>query len=265
MQRTCRTTSTLILVLLLAFGLCSFAVAQNSSDNFHWTGKLPANGLVRIKNVSGAIDADAASGDTIEVSAVKSGPDRDQVRVEVVNTSDSVTICTVYPGSSCQEVESSHEHGNINAKVDYTVHVPRNLRFAAANVNGAIRAQDMGRAVDVKTVNGAIDVSSSAWVAAKSVNGAVKVSMGSTDWDGTLKVGTVNGSVTLDLPPDANADVHFSSVNGGLTSDFPLTVQSGGLGFGPKRIEGTIGKGGRQLDVSTVNGTLQIHKGKAAL
>jgi DUF4097 and DUF4098 domain-containing protein YvlB len=80
-----------------------------------------------------------------------------------------------------------------------------------------------------------------------------------------LKISTVNGSVTLDLPSDTNAEVHFSSVNGNLTSDFPLTVQGGIMGFGPKRIEGTIGKGGRELDVQTVNGTLAIHKGKATL
>jgi hypothetical protein len=263
MQKTFRFAASPLLALL--FGLSSLAVAQQAGDNFHWTGTLPANGVVQIKNINGAIEADAASGNTIEVSAVKTGPDRDQVKIDVVKTADSVTICTVYPGGSCTADSGSHTHGDYKAKVDYTVRVPRNLRFTGSNVNGAIRAQNMGRPVKAATVNGAIDASSSSWVSATSVNGAVRVSMGSADWDGRLKISTVNGSVTLDLPSDTNAEVHFSSVNGSLTSDFPLTVQGGIMGFGPKHIEGTIGKGGRELDVQTVNGTLAIHKGKATL
>jgi DUF4097 and DUF4098 domain-containing protein YvlB len=99
-----------------------------------------------------------------------------------------------------------------------------------------------------------------------SVNGSVKVSMGSADWEGKLKIATVNGSVTLYMPTDLSAEVHFSSVNGNLSTDFPLSVQ-GNVGFdhGPKNLRGTIGNGGRELDVSTVNGSLTISKGRAAM
>jgi hypothetical protein len=65
------------------------------------------------------------------------------------------------------------------------------------------------------------------------------------------------------MPVDTNAEVHFSSVNGNLDSDFPLNVR--GMAFGPKNLHGTIGNGGRELDVSTVNGSLRIRKGKAAM
>ena len=252
-----------LLILAIVLGLCSLSRAQDSADSFHWTGKLAANQLVQIKNISGAIDAEGVPGDTVDVSAVKSGPDRDQVRVEVVQTGEGVTICAVYPGSTCDG--GGRSHGNIKAKVDFTVRVPRNLRFSASNVNGRIRAEDMGRALKVTTVNGGIEASSSSWVSATSVNGAVRVSMGSADWDGKLKITTVNGSIVLDMPADLNAEVSFSSVNGSLSSDFPLTMQGGAINHGPKRLRGTIGNGGRELEVSTVNGSLEIHKGKAGL
>jgi hypothetical protein len=252
-----------LLALAIMLGLGLLSQAQDTADSFHWTGKLAANQLLQIKNVSGAIDAEGVQGDTVEVSAVKSGPDRDQVRVEVVQTGDGVTICAVYPGSTCDGGGKSH--GNIKAKVDFTVRLPRNLRFSASNVNGRVRAEDLGRPVKVNTVNGGIEVSSSSWVSATSVNGAVRVSMGSADWDGKLKINTVNGSIVLDMPVDLSAEVSFSSVNGSLTSDFPLNVQGGAFTHGPKRLRGTIGNGGRELDVSTVNGSLQIHKGKAGM
>ncbi|MBZ5630879.1 MAG: DUF4097 domain-containing protein [Acidobacteriia bacterium] len=255
----------LLLILAIVLGFCPLSRAQQTGDNFHWTGKLAANQLLQIKNINGPIDAEGIQGDTIDVSAVKGGPDRDQVRIEVVQTGDGVTICAVYPGGSCSGDGGSHEHGNIKAHVDFTVRLPRNLRFSATSVNGHVKAEDMGRAVKLITVNGGIDASSSAWVAATSVNGSIKISMGSSDWDGKLKIATVNGSVTLTMPTDFSAEVRFSSVNGSLNTDFPLTVEGRGFGFGPKRIHGTIGKGGRELEVSTVNGSLQINKGKAAL
>ncbi len=254
----------LLLVLAAVLGLGSLGWAQQQdSDTFHWTGKLAANQLLQIKNINGVIDAEGTQGDTIDVSAVKSGPDRNQVRVEVVQAGEGVTICAVYPDSSCNGEGGSHSHGNIKARVDFTVKVPRNLRFNAFNVNGNIKADDLGRPAKINTVNGAVDATSSSWVKSSSVNGNVKVAMGAADWDGTLKISSVNGSVTLELPLDTNAEVHFSSVNGRLESDFPLNVQ--GMSFGPKNLHGTIGNGGRQLDVSTVNGSLYIRKGKGAM
>lgn len=256
--------SRLLPILAILLGLCSLSQAQDTADSFHWSGKLQANQVLQIKNLNGFIDAEGVQGDTVEVSAVKSGPDRDQVRVEVRQTGDGVTICAVYPGGSC-DGGGSHENGNNHAKVDFTVRLPKNVRFTASNVNGRVHAEGLGRAAKVTTVNGGIEVSSSSWVSAASVNGAVRVSMGSADWDGKLKINTVNGSITLDMPTDLNAEVSFSSVNGSLNSDFPLSVEGTVFGHGPKQMRGTIGSGGRELDVSTVNGSLQIHKGRAAM
>ncbi len=258
--------SRLLLVLAIVLGLCSLSRAQQAGDTFHWSGKLAANQLVQIKNINGAIDASGVAGDTIDVSAVKSGPDRDKLKIEVVQGADGVTICTVYPGGNCTGDADMHSHSHdIHARVDFTVKLPRNLRFNAYDVNGTVNAENLGRAARLMTVNGNIEGSSSSWISASTVNGSIKASMGSADWDGKMKIATVNGSVTLAMPGDFSADVHFSAVNGNLSTDFPLSVHSSGLGFGPKNIRGTIGNGGRELDVSTVNGSLAITKGKAAL
>jgi hypothetical protein len=47
-------------------------------------------------------------------------------------------------------------------------------------------------------------------------------------------------------------------VNGGFSSDFPLTVEAGS--WGPKRVQGTIGSGGGRLNLETVNGGIAIRK-----
>ena len=73
-----------------------------------------------------------------------------------------------------------------------------------------------------------------------------------------MHIKTVNGSITLEMPNDLNADVNFRSVNGRLNSDFPLTVQGS---MGGRKLEGKIGSGGRQLVVETVNGSVDLKKG----
>jgi len=52
-----------------------------------------------------------------------------------------------------------------------------------------------------------------------------------------------------------NADLRTSAVNGDITSEFPITV----TGAVPRRnLNGTIGSGGQELTLSTVNGGISL-------
>ena len=82
--------------------------------------------------------------------------------------------------------------------------------------------------------------------------------MGSADWSGKLQIDSVNGSIHLTLPDNFNSDVKFSSVNGRLQTDFPMTVEGS---MGGRHMEGRIGSGGRELVVETVNGSVDLRKG----
>lgn len=266
MKRT-HSVAGLLLAILFGFGSLGWAQTQ-SGDEWRWSGKLSPDQLLQIKNVNGSIEADGISGDTIEVVAYKSGEDKDQVRIEMVNGADGVTICAVYPGhgNSCSAGDSyRQEVHDVHAKVEFTVKVPRTIRFDARTVNGKVRAEELGRFVKATTVNGGVTVSTDAWAQATSVNGSVKVRMGRADWNGTLKITTVNGSIDLEVPASLSTDVKFSSVNGSLESDLPLTISQQSGRWGPKNLEGRIGTGGRELQVNTVNGSLHIRSGRAGL
>lgn len=248
--------------LLLAFiGLAWAQEPTESGNRWHWTGKLSSDQVVVIHNLNGDIDATgSSSSDQIEVTAEKSGRDADQVKIHLQKVGDGVEICAIYPGmfSSSEDCESSHFGNNHNnARVDFTIHMPQNLRFTARSVNGAVRAESMGRYVDASSVNGAIHVQTQSWASAKSVNGSIEARLGRTDWQGELDFKTVNGSVKLEMPSNLNAEVDFKSVNGHLESDFPLTVQGS---MGKHVLHGTIGNGGRELNVKTVNGSVELRK-----
>jgi DUF4097 and DUF4098 domain-containing protein YvlB len=68
----------------------------------------------------------------------------------------------------------------------------------------------------------------------------------------------VNGSITLEIPDGVNADLDMRTVNGGVTSeDFPITIQGR---IDRRRIEGKLGKGGPEIRLSTVNGSIRLRK-----
>jgi DUF4097 and DUF4098 domain-containing protein YvlB len=63
----------------------------------------------------------------------------------------------------------------------------------------------------------------------------------------------------MTLPEGLNADVKASTVNGDIQTDFPLTVTGK---ISRRKLEGTIGSGGRTLELSTVNGGIELRKAR---
>ena len=90
----------------------------------------------------------------------------------------------------------------------------------------------------------------------ETVNGSVKGRMGNAGWNGILKIASVNGSVELEMPDGLSANVDFKSVNGGINSDFPISIS----GFVGHSAHGQIGSGGRELEIRTVNGSVTLKK-----
>src|SRR5437879_13828750 len=123
--------------------------AAGVQGEFHWKGKVAPGKAIEIKGVNGDVRADAGSGD-VEVTAVKHArrSDPDEVKIEVVQHEDGVTICAVYPSdgrreNSCEAGEGGHMNVRNNAViVDFTVRVPEGVRFAGNTVNREGEAAD---------------------------------------------------------------------------------------------------------------------------
>lgn len=255
---------------LLAAGLVALVTPLEAQD-FRWTGRLAAGQEVEIKGVNGSIETMPARGDQIEVSAIKRArrDDPESVKIEVVEHAGGVTICAVYPESGrdhrpneCAPGDGGRMNSHDNdVSVHFTVRVPANLRFTGKTVNGDVEVTDLGSDVEVMTVNGDVSVSTSGRAAARTVNGGINVRMGRADWSGTREFHTVNGGITVYLPADFSAEIEAQTVNGDILTDFPLTV-SGRIGM--RRLRGTIGAGGRTLELHTVNGSIKLRRAGGA-
>lgn len=250
-------------VIAVAAALPWTALAQ---ADFNWTGTLSPSQTLEIKNVNGSIHAELASGNVIEVTAHKTAhhSDPNSVRIEVVPSSEGVTICSVYPSTDgrandCEPGNGGHSNVRDNdVNVEFTIKLPAGIRFAPKAVNGAVIATGLKSDVNASSVNGKVKVQTTGLATASSVNGAIDVAMGVSSWDGALNFSSVNGSIDVTLPAATGADVQASTVNGELASDFAMTV-SGRIGA--HDMKGRIGAGGHALKLSTVNGAITLHQG----
>ncbi len=256
-----RKSSLLTLTLALALG----GALTLQAEDFRWEGKLAKGKTLEVKGINGGIEATGTSGDRVVVTAVKRGKRSQpkEVKIEVVEHGGGVTVCAVYPSPSSKPNECVPGGGgrmgtkNNDVKVEFTVKVPDGVSFVGRTVNGGIEATSLSANAEAHTVNGSIKLATSGYGTAETVNGSIKASLGSADWTGDLEFETVNGGITVELPEGTGARVSARTVNGGIETDFPLTIMGK---FGSKRISGTIGGGGRDLLLETVNGRIHLKK-----
>jgi hypothetical protein len=268
-MKRCISMFAVLFILTPVLGLTVLVTTHlglTASDEFHWQGQIATGKVLEIKGVNGNVRAEAGSNGQAEVAAIKRGrrSDPKSVEIRVVEHSNGVTICAVYPDDSGHQNEClPGEGGRMNTRnndvsVDFTVHLPAGVRFIGRTVNGQVETSALRGEVEAHTVNGNVHLSTSSYAQASTVNGSITASLGSSDWTHPVRFETVNGSVMLELPTETSAQLEAETVNGNISTDFPLTVQGK---LGPKRIAGTIGSGGRQLFIKTVNGSIDLHRG----
>jgi DUF4097 and DUF4098 domain-containing protein YvlB len=257
-----------LIVLAGAFSLVAAGSAAAQGSDFEWKGKLAQGKTIEIRGVNGDVRAMATTGSEVEVTAVKRArrSDPDEVEIKVFEHEDGVTICAIYPPSRrarryrenwCGPGESHNNTDNNDVNVEFTVRVPAGVRFNGATVNGDVAVDQLKSDVIAETVNGSVELSTTGYAEATTVNGSIHAAMKSAAWPERLDFHTVNGGITLELPDNISADVEATTVNGEVSTDFPLTVQGR---FGPRRVTGKIGKGGPRLDLETVNGSIKLRR-----
>ena len=111
-----------------------------------------------------------------------------------------------------------------DVSVRFEVKVPAGVRFVGRTVNGGISARGIQAEAEAHTVNGGIEIEARGLTHAETVNGGISARVDRADWKDTLQLKTVNGGIEVSLPASAAANVKAATVNGDIETDFPLTV-----------------------------------------
>lgn len=231
-----------------------------------WTyhAKVAPKQWVWIHNRRGSVTVEPAKGDSLQVTAVKTYRSSDTASVRLVTApyDGGIAVCAVWPGqdAACgpgKSFTSGRSHGN-DVAVDFTVRVPAGVGVGAITQVGDVHVTGASAPVVAATVSGDLNAETTHGpVNAVSVNGNVHARMNAFGDTGGVSVVTVNGSVTAELPQSLDADVQATTINGSITTDYPLTASGR---FTSHKLQGTVGKGGREVKITTVNGSITLKK-----
>jgi DUF4097 and DUF4098 domain-containing protein YvlB len=232
---------------LLSLTSCIVGIGdwERYNKDFHLSYPMKAGGRLSVETFNGSIDISGWDQDTVDISGTKYGPSQeeaDNLRVNVDNTSDSVSIRVPRP---------TDRRNNQGARL--TIKVPRKTQLdhiVTSNSsiqtddgagptrlhtsNGSIRVVDLHGELDAETSNSSIELervdgnvhvhSSNGHIRAERVNGSIEASTSNNRvnieverTDKQVRIDTSNSGVELDLPPHFSNSIHVNTNNGPIT------------------------------------------------
>lgn len=282
----------------LVFLLAASPLPAQTND-FHWTGRLPAGGSIAVFSGNGPIDVVPAAGDRVEIVAERreTRADLDPVRFEVLELGSDVVVCAVTDSTECRPegIRSiASNQGNSPESVRFTVRVPPGLHLRLLTGNGALAVESVGGDIVARTGNGRIRVlGTSGTVEAHSGNGDLEIARATGPvrahtGNGDIAVRTArgpvsansgNGRILVDLDSlEGEGDLEFRTGSGHVELRLPADLNAElvtRLGNGrvtsdfPLLIQGrtdfrnlraTIGTGGRRLTIVSGNGHAELRR-----
>ena len=147
---------------------------------------------------------------------------------------------------------------NLRWDVSYEVFVPSRSDVSVETHNGGIVVSDVNGHIEFHALNGGVVLRKvGGTVRGATTNGGLVVELGGDHWDGeVMDVSTTNGGVVLSVPENYSAHLETGTVNGGISVDFPVSVQ----GRVTKELSFNVGSGGQTVRATTTNGGVKIKR-----
>jgi hypothetical protein len=143
--------------------------------------------------------------------------------------------------------------------VSYEIFVPQTTDLNLKTHNGGISISDVRGRIEFDAVNGGVHLRRVAGdISGATVNGGLNVELVGNSWEGRqLEARTSNGGVTISMPEFYSAHIQTETVNGGIQSDFPITLHGN---LRPRNLDFNVGSGGPLIHVTTTNGGVKLKK-----
>lgn len=236
-------------------------IKLDETERFEQSYPLSSNGRVTVSNVNGSITIDTWDKNEVKLVAVKTTDDKERLNeVEIIIDSkpDSIRVETDYDNWKERGTQGRKNYGRLN--VEFTLTVPRNAVLdEIETVNGSVRITNATNLVKASAVNGGVSATNLRGTAnLSSVNGTIEADFDQLQTGSKINLDTVNGTVNLTIPSDANATFRAESLNGVITNDFGLPVRKGQ--YVGRDLYGKVGTGDVQVRLNSVNGALSIKR-----
>ena len=239
-----------------------------------------AHKSLEIDNIWGSIEVIADTTDKVDlvVNRTTSAESKDniekakkEVTLDATQEEGAVKLYVNGPfRCQCDDCRHSREDDGYRVKMDFKVHVPRDIDLKVKTVNeGRVVIHDVNGSFLVRNVNGDIEMDNVAGSGtARTVNGPVVVSFRQNPRENS-EFKTVNGKIELRFAHDLSADFRFKTFNGGIYSDFPVTTlplhgiqeerRGGKVVYRADRFTGArVNAGGPEIQIENLNGDIRI-------
>ena len=227
-----------------------FTIRLASAQSLQKTYDLPPGGQIFIDNFAGDVKITGYGGKTIEVKAIRKGPESDSVQIADTSYGNRIEIMVRYPrvpgGTTILDLEVK-----IPSAVSYNFDRIASFigNVSVTNVLGRLRAESVRGVVDVKDVRGL--------VSASSVSGNVTVEINRVLGPSNMQFRSISGDVVVTAPANLDALVAMSSDSGMLRSDFPIDIQERRYGPG-REARGKLGTGKQILWIKSNSGRVSL-------
>lgn len=211
-----------------------------------------------------------AAGSPIRIAATIAdvtinGSSRPDVRIDIVRHAPLAADLAKFPavvdaGPDGLRVSAVQEHDGRDSRLRATIEIaaPADAVFEAVRVfEGRVRVNQVKRACDVDLRRGSIEATGLAGrVRLEAGIGAVDVRDSDLTPGGMMRLRVFNGPlrVRFERMP-ANGRILAVTLNGGITSEIPLTMKDR---FGPRFGETTLGSGNPVLSMDVVKGDIGL-------
>ncbi|HKN75719.1 MAG TPA: hypothetical protein VJW94_11125 [Candidatus Acidoferrum sp.] len=235
---------------------------------------------LEIDNVWGSIEVVADTADKVELSVTRTNQAESKEKLEkakkevTLDVTQEEGVLKLYVNGpfrcQCDDCRHSRDDDGYRVKMDFKVHVPRDIDIKVKTVNeGRVVVKNTNGSFAVRNVNGDIEMDNVAGSGtARTVNGPVIVSFRQNPRENS-DFKTVNGNVELRFAHELSADFRFKTLNGGIYSDFPVTAlpvhaiqeerRGGKVVYRADRYTGArVNSGGPEIQIENLNGDIRI-------
>lgn len=268
--------------LLTSMALAFSAHAQSVSEQRQWTETYPLSSAVAmlvIDNIWGDVKVQrgAANEILVTVKELRSAPNQrlferseEVLKLHIESSPEGLLMQVGSPDNRWRQQQPCR---NCRAEFQFDIQLPADSNINVSTVNdGSIEVTGIAGSITASNVNGPIHVSGiHACDAFSNVNGVVDLSF-ETPPDSDCDIETINGDVTLSLPPTSGLNLALDYANGRIISELPVDpisipaqvehIQTDGVNrYLIQQAAGlSLAGGGPTFSISTLNGDIQIRK-----
>jgi len=232
-----------------------------AEDESTRTYPLAKGGRIELETENGDVELVGGTGTAVEVSTMRRARAASDEAARDLLKQQYSTVEAVADRVSIQSIKpTGQEAFRRRVRTDYRITVPVGSLVTIKNENGAITLTDVNGRFTVDSTNGRVmGRGVSGGLEAQMVNGIVIVQMIAVTGD--IRITTVNGHAILGLPPDTNATVEATTLNGGVVVRDSLPVVA--TTKDRQRLSGRLGTGnGPRIELKTTNGNVRIGAGE---